>query len=177
MKVGLYFGSFNPFHKGHLAVAQFFSSGNGLDELRLIVSPQNPLKGGELGENSIERLNFVREAVARNNLRVVVSDIEYHLSKPLYTINTLRHLKDLEPNNEFILIMGADILGQIESWHKYKELLNEFEVWVYPREGFDGAALCKKYGTVFKDAPPVNISGTIIREGEEKGEDMSSFRA
>lgn len=177
MKVGLYFGSFNPIHLGHIAVSRFFSNIKGLDQLRLIVSPQNPLKTEQLIDNSKERLESVKKALQKHRVKAIVSDIEYNLPKPLYTINTLRFLRTDEPNNTFVLIIGADVLHQIELWHEYKQLLIEFEVWVYPRSGFDGESLCKKYGTQFIDATKIDISSTQIREGEAMGQDMGYLKA
>jgi nicotinate-nucleotide adenylyltransferase len=177
MRVGLYFGSFNPVHLGHIAVARFFAQCGELDELRLIVSPQNPLKADSLSSNATDRLVALERALERHKIDCIVSDIEYNLPKPLYTINTLRFLREREPSNSFILIVGADILSQIELWHDWKILLSEFEVWVYPRTGYDGESLCNKYGTIFKQAPLVDISSTQIREGEELGLDMSNLKA
>lgn len=177
MKVGLYFGSFNPIHLGHIAVARFFTNCSDLDELRLIVSPQNPLKEEVIAASAGERLISVKEALKKHKITATVSDIEYNLPKPLYTVNTLRYLKRSEPSNEFVLIVGADILAQIEQWHDYLGLLDEFEIWVYPRKGYDGERLCKKYGAIFKNAPLVDISSTQIREGESSGLDMSNLKA
>ncbi len=177
MKVGLYFGSFNPIHLGHISVARFFSEYGELDELRLIVSPRNPLKNIEQAKNAKERLENVRAALDKHKIKAKVSDVEFNLPYPLYTINTLRFLRESEPANTFILIVGADILAQIEQWHEYKKLLKEFEIWVYPRTGTDGEALCKKYGAIFKQAPLVDISSTQIRDGEACGLDMSNLKA
>ena len=98
------------------------------------------------------------------------------MTPPLYTINTLRKFRDLEPSEEFVLIIGADNMSIIEKWHDWQDLLSEFEVWVYPRTGYDAIELCKKYGAHFIDAPLIDISSTEIRENESKGVDMSKFR-
>ena len=108
--------------------------------------------------------------------RLEISTIEFNLPRPNYTYNTLQYLKKLEPQNTFLLVMGADNLAVIEKWHKGLEILQEFEVLVYPRTGFDTMALCKKYGATYHNAPLNNISSTMIREGEKSGRDMSNFR-
>ncbi len=176
-KVGLYFGSFNPFHIGHLAVAEFFCQSGEIDELRLVVSPKNPLKSDTLESSAADRIESVRRAVDRHKLKAIVSDVEFHLPPPLYTIETMRYLKRSEPDCDFILIIGADNLSIIEKWHDYQSLLREFKVWVYPRRGYDAAQLCEKYGATLKDGAMIDISGTEIRHGEEIGLDMSRFKA
>ncbi len=176
-RTGLYFGSFNPLHIGHIAVARYFSECGELNELRLIVSPQNPLKESSPESDAVKRLEAVRIALHSHKINATVSDVEFYLPKPLYTIYTLRYLRTMEPEREFILITGADIMAEITLWHEYKNLLNEFPIWVYPRKGFDGEALCKKYGTRYIDAPMIDISSTQIRDGEQNGLDMSSFKA
>jgi nicotinate-nucleotide adenylyltransferase len=146
--------------------------------LRLIVSPKNPLKEESFLENADERLSYVKQAVkkARLGKKISVCDIEYHMTPPLYTINTLRTLRHNEPENRFILIIGADNLAIIEKWHKWKEILQEFAVWVYPRSGYETDKLCKKYGCEILHAPLIEISSTKIREAEKSGIDMSKFK-
>ncbi|MDO9680825.1 MAG: nicotinate (nicotinamide) nucleotide adenylyltransferase [Bacteroidales bacterium] len=178
MNIALYFGSFNPLHIGHLSICHFLIEQTSIDQLRLVVSPRNPLKGKAYANNARERLEYVRDAVERANFgrRVAVCDIEYHLTPPLYTINTLRKLREREPLNNFILVMGADNLAIIEKWHKWEELIQEFRIWVYPRTGYDTEALCINYGVQILRAPLIEISSTQIREAEESGLDMSQFR-
>lgn len=178
MNIALYFGSFNPLHIGHLSICRFLIEKTSIDQLRLVVSPRNPLKGKAYTNNARERLEYVKDAVSRANFgrMVAVCDIEYQMTPPLYTINTLRKLREREPLNNFILVMGADNLAIIEKWHKWEELLQEFRVWIYPRTGFDTEALCIKYGVQILRAPLLEISSTQIREAEESGLDMSQFR-
>lgn len=185
MRVALYFGSFNPMHTGHLAICQYITGREDIDELRLVVSPANPLKDRLNEKNGNQRLDHVKEVAARISCQVRqngsrcminVSDIEFHLSKPLYTINTLRIISSGEPDNTFILIIGADNLSIIEKWHKWDELLKEYEIWVYPRSGHDLLSLCNKYNVKPIDAPMIDISSTQIREEELSGHDMSSYR-
>jgi Nicotinic acid mononucleotide adenylyltransferase len=98
------------------------------------------------------------------------------LPEPLYTYNTLSYLKTKYPDDELILIIGADNCAELERWYRGCDLIKEYEIWVYPRIGFDTRELCKKYGCVYLDAPIVDISSTLIREMESKGKDMSQYK-
>lgn len=179
MNVALYFGSFNPLHIGHISICRYLLKTTNIDQLRLVVSPRNPLKGEVNTIDAKERLQCVKEAVKKAKLgrKVVVSDTEYNMTPPLYTINTLNKLRHEEPNNRFILIIGADNLAIIEKWHKWEELLQDFPVWVYPRSGFETEALCDKYKCQILHAPLIEISSTQIREAEQAGIDMSNYKA
>lgn len=189
MRTALYFGSFNPFHAGHAAIARWILTEGGLSRLVLVVSPKNPLK--ERAESSPrERLEQVREAAARlaaepelksKGKKIEVSDIEFSMEEPLYTIKTLRKFRETEPGVEHILIIGSDNLEIIEKWNSWQDLLTEFEVWVYPRRKTPGessssessqvASLCARYGVKLINAPYLDISSTQIREMELRGED------
>lgn len=179
MNIALYFGSFNPLHVGHLTICKYIIDQPEVDQLRLIVSPNNPLKAQVSATKELERLEYVRSKIERANLgsKILVSDVEYNLSRPLYTINTLRYIRQIEPQHNYILIIGADNLKIIEQWHKWDELLIEFPVWVYPRSGYDVKSLCCKYGCRLLRAPKVEISSTQIRDAESHGLDMSQFKA
>ena len=176
MVVSLYFGSFNPMHIGHIQICSYLIEKDEIDQVRLVVSPKNPLKGARNSAERGSRMRNIKSAVSFLGKKIQVSGIEYTLRHPLYTINTIRELRRREPKNSFFLVIGADNLAIIEKWHKWEELLKENEVWVYPRKGFDAPALCLKYGTKFLDAPVVDISSTQIRDGEAAGKDMSRFR-
>ncbi|MCK9628828.1 MAG: nicotinate (nicotinamide) nucleotide adenylyltransferase [Bacteroidales bacterium] len=185
MRVALYFGSFNPMHTGHLAICKYIACREEIDELRLIVSPSNPLKDAINETSGNQRLEHVKKVASEldcqirqngSRCKINVSDIEFHLPKPHYTIGTLRAISSGEPDKTFILIIGADNLSIIEKWHKWKELLEEYEIWVYPRDGFDLQSLCDKYKVTPIDAPMINISSTQIREEESSGHDMSAYR-
>ncbi|GAB1473317.1 hypothetical protein MASR2M69_07580 [Bacteroidota bacterium] len=136
MKTALYFGSFNPMHLGHITICRYLLEKTEIDQLRLVVSPGNPLKSAENFKNARQRLicaqNIIKEEFP--NYNIVVSDIEFQLVPPLYTINTIRYLKESEPGNQFILVIGSDNLAIIEKWHKWQELLSETEIWVYPEK-------------------------------------------
>ncbi len=179
MIVGLYFGSFNPLHIGHISICHYLLKATNIDQLRLVVSPQNPLKGESNIKSANKRLQYVEEAVKKAKLgnKVLVSNIEFDMIPPLYTINTLNKLSQKEPQNKFILIMGADNLAIIEKWYKWEEILRDFPVWVYPRSGFDTVELCNKYKCQPLSAPIIEISSTQIREAEQAGIDMSDYKA
>ena len=177
MRVALFFGSFNPLHIGHIAICKYLLDSGEIDQLRLVVSPQNPLKDKSQVDNSSDRLEHVRCSASHLGNKVVVSDIEFSLPAPLYTISTLRQLSAQEPQNEFILIIGADNLAIIEQWKLWENLLKEYQVWVYPRSGFDGKELCKRYGARLIDAPNIDVSSTQIRDGEADGKDLSYLKA
>ena len=133
MKVALLFGSFNPIHEGHLAILRYLVERTDAEQVRLVVSPESPFKEGRgLLDNAAERLEAARAAVAAAGLTVDVSDVEFHLPAPRYTLNTLRHLQQEEPGNAFVLVMGGDNIGTLEKWYHGDEILRDFEIWVYP---------------------------------------------
>ena len=201
MRCALYFGSFNPLHIGHAAIARYVLENCNVDTLRLVLTPMNPFKEADPSLANVElRLENLKKSVDKFNSAsssnnsaasspsasssstsssrktLEISTVEFGLPKPNYTYNTLQYLKETEPDNTFIIIMGADNLAVIEKWYKGLEILSSHEVWVYPRQGFDTKALCKKYGATYLDAPQVDVSSTMIREGESKGQDMSHLR-
>lgn len=185
MRCALFFGSFNPIHFGHLNIARFLLEQCDINQVRLIVSPKNPLKDASIIAAPTERLAQTTKEVSELPLseelraKIAVSDVEFHLPPPLYTINTLRHIREEEPENEHILIIGGDNIRIIEKWYKWDELLHEFEVWVYPRGGIDDSQLCEQYDSMPKtkkvrylsNAPLYNISSTEIRNSTRKAHD------
>lgn len=162
MKVGLYFGSFNPIHVGHLIIASNIISNSDLDELWLVVSPQNPFKinAGLLNEN--HRLNLVRTAL-EGEKKIKASNVEFKLPKPSYTIDTLTYLSEKYPNRQFIIIMGSDSFQNLTKWKNYETLIINYEIMVYQRPGFE---IKNIHGAKIKimDAPLLQISSTHIRE-------------
>lgn len=126
----------------------------------------------EAEESAEERLEGVREAVKRAGLDVEVSDVEFSLPKPNYTVNTLRYLKEQEPGTEFTIAMGADNIVSIDKWFEWRELVDGCKIWVYPRRGYDVAELCDTLGdnVTLIDAPLVDVSSTEIREGKANKE-------
>lgn len=161
MKVGLYFGSFNPIHIGHLIIANHVFNCADLKKIFFVVSPQNPLKKSNGLLNEFHRLHLVRLAVEDNPV-FMASDVEFKLPKPSYTIDTLAYLKEKYPNYDFSIIMGSDSYLNISRWKNYERLLSENEIIVYERPGFEVVKQSEKT-TVLKNAPLLNISSTYIR--------------
>ena len=134
-KVGLLFGSFNPIHTGHLILANFLATHTDLAEVWLIISPQSPFKAEADLLDEQARLALVARAIAGNE-RLRVLDIEFRLPKPSYTIDTLAQLRQLHPEQEFVLLMGGDNLPGLPRWKAADRLLAEYEIYVYPRPGY-----------------------------------------
>ena len=183
MKIAVYSGSFNPLHIGHLAIMERLSRSELCDWVYLVVSPKNPLKDSISADSGDERYLAAVEAVRRHpKLHVWVDDIELHLEPPQYTIRTLDVLKAREPENDFILVMGADNLEVIRRWREFGRILTEYGVVVDPRKGYGLEVIrtglleeCKDYRIELMDAPTVDISSTEIREGLASGRDMSEW--
>ena len=165
-----------------MAIANYMLEFTDLDELRLVLSPRNPLKSDRGLTSPEERLRTMERAIVQSGLPISVSTVEFSLPEPYYTINTLRYLAAREPHVCFVLIIGADNLTVIEQWHKWRELLHEFEVYVYPRSesgrgGHDTKTLCEVYGVKYIDAPLIEVSSTFIRKGWAEGKNMNGFLA
>ena len=181
-RIALFFGSFNPIHKGHYAIAKYLVERTDADEVRLIVTPRNPLGKKDLAD-ARQRLETVREVMARTALDVTVSDVEFHLPEPNYTLRTLEYLDEEEPGCQHILVIGADNLANLERWYGYQTLIDRYEIWVYPRSGFPMEEFCARHNA--RSAQPRirplsgdlhNLSSTEIREGEKAGFDMSGLK-
>ena len=138
MTIGLFFGSFNPVHKGHLEIASYFLDNTDLKELWLVVSPQNPLKDDEELLDIEKRLELVNAAISENT-RIKCCKVELGLSKPSFTVDTMKELKRIYPENEFVIIMGTDNLEKLDLWKDYLEILNNYKIYVYPRTGYSAA--------------------------------------
>ncbi len=174
MKIGLYSGSFNPIHNGHIALANYILSHTDLDEIWLAVSPHNPLKEREGLIDDKTRLQMT--ALAVNGIRgLKVSDVEFSLPQPSYTIQTLTFLSERYPNDEFVLIIGADNLDVFHLWKDYKSILANYKVIVYPRKDSCPVQPGEYPGVEYIDAPLFDVSSTEIREKLAKGEDVASF--
>ena len=138
MKIGIYGGSFNPIHFGHTGLAQWVVSNTDLDEVWLMISPNNPLKDASILADEQVRLREAKEAIKRlgdEAKRIIVSDFEFTLPRPNYTANTLRELKKQYPQHEFTLLIGEDNLAIFPKWREYTYLLENFRILVYPRKG------------------------------------------
>jgi nicotinate-nucleotide adenylyltransferase len=163
MKTGLFFGSFNPIHSGHLMIAEFFAHFTHLEKIWFVVSPQNPLKKRLSLWDANTRLELVAQAIS-DNPKFELCNIEFTMQTPSYTYETLKKLKTSYPENEFVLIMGTDALEDIEKWKNYEKILSEFPVYVYRRKGKVKPKLLKKYPLikVFR-TPRIGISSTLVR--------------
>jgi nicotinate-nucleotide adenylyltransferase len=163
MKIGLLFGSFNPIHVGHLIIANYMANYTTLDKVWLVVSPQNPLKKyGDL-INTYDRLEMAKLATDNSN-KISVSDVELKLPQPSYTIDTLAHLKEKYPQHEFALIMGSDNLVSLPKWKNYKLILRDYQIYVYPRPGYENTDLATHPSVTITMTPQMEISATFIRK-------------
>ncbi len=162
MKIGLYFGSFNPIHNGHLIVAQFMLNQAGLDEVWFVVSPQNPLKSAKDLFPESDRLQMVKLAIGQHS-KIKCCDIEFNLTRPSYTANTLKALGTKYPDHEFELIMGTDTLQHLDKWKDYEHILMNYKTLSYQREGSTGGEFAKNQKVKIYKAPAIQISATYIR--------------
>lgn len=172
MKIGLFFGSFNPIHVGHLILAQAICENANLDRVWFVVSPQNPFKKSNSLLHEFDRLDMVQAAI-KDDERFFASDIEFAMPKPSYTIDTLVYLQEKYPSYNFKLIMGEDNLRTFHKWKNFDNIIQDFEVLVYPRRGDLLAEKNFSYKNVsLIKAPVVEISSTIIRENISKGKSV-----
>lgn len=162
MKVGLFFGSFNPIHHGHLIIGQYMINQADLDEVWYIVSPQNPLKKGASIMDGKHRMEMVKLAI-KDNPKFKASDIEFGMDLPSYTSYTLKKLTEKHPNHVFQLILGSDNLQHFDKWKDHEQILMKYELLVYFREGFPGGEFAKNQRVRFMKGPMLNISATFIR--------------
>jgi nicotinate-nucleotide adenylyltransferase len=163
MKIGLFFGSFNPVHVGHLIIANFMATQTDLDKVWLVVSPQNPLKPKKTLARDHDRLHLVQLGIA-DNPRLEASAVEFKLPKPSYTIDTLTFLKEKYPDREFALIMGGDNLATLSQWKNYEQILANYQIYVYNRPAIDLGEFATHPHVKTFQAPLLDISATYIRE-------------
>ncbi len=162
MKTGLFFGSFNPIHIGHLIIAQTVLESASLDDIWFVVSPQNPLKKNKNLLHEFDRIHMVKLAIEDNNC-FMTSDVEFQMPRPSYTIDTLIYLQERFPSRKFKLIIGGDNLAIFPKWKNSNIILEEFGLIVYPRPGIDNNKLLTHPGVTFVEAPLMSISATFIR--------------
>ncbi len=182
MNIGLYFGTFNPIHVGHLIIANYMAEYTGLDRVWLVVSPQNPLKEKNSLLADYHRLALVKTAI-EDNLKLEACDIEFHLPKPSYTIHTLAYLREKYPQHRFSLIMGEDNLRTLHKWKHHEQILQNHKLYVYPRVLTEQESEeLKEYnpespyaahpGIEVCDAPVMKVSSSFIRKAIRDGKDV-----
>ena len=172
MKITLYFGSFNPIHNGHLAIARKVLEEKLSGELWLVVSPQNPLKEEETLWPEEDRLAMVELAI-ENEEGMIASDYEFRLPRPSYTYQTLRRLKQQFPQHTFRLLIGGDNLEAFDHWRDHQKIIDEFGLIVYPRPGYQNEELVHHPNVTLLNAPLLDISSTEIRDRLASGKSLS----
>ena len=170
MNIGLYFGSFNPIHIGHLIIANHVLNETSINKVWFIVSPQNPFKESKTLLNEFDRLHLVRLATQDDN-RIKSSDIEFGLPKPSYTSNTLAFLSEKYPAHKFSLIMGSDSYQNLDKWKNFETIINNYSIYVYKREGYEIKNAVTN-GPVVLNAPIIQISASQIRENIKTGKSI-----
>lgn len=165
MRVGLYFGSFNPIHTGHLIIASMAKHTTDLDQVWLMVTPQNPLKPSRTLLNEYQRLHLVRLAI-EDDPALRASDIEFHLPKPSYTIDTLTYLSEKYPQHTFCIIMGSDSYNNLPAWKNYEAILKNYPIYIYKRPAYP---IHKADNIQIIEAPLLEISSTQIRRMIQEG--------
>lgn len=165
MKIGLYFGTFNPIHIGHLIIANHIAENSSLEQIWLVVTPHNPHKEKSTLLNDYQRLHMVHLATEEYS-KIKPSDIEFKLPQPNYTINTLAHLQEKYPQHEFSLIMGEDNLNSLHKWKNYEFIVENYNIYVYPR--LNSGEINEQFANHQKihktNAPIIELSSTFIRE-------------
>ncbi len=183
MNIGLYFGTYNPIHVGHLIIANYMVEYTNLDQVWLVVTPQNPLKKKSTLLEDYHRYAMVEMAVLDND-KLKASNIEFKLPQPSYTINTLTYLKEKHPKHQFSLIMGEDNLRTFHKWKNYEQILESHKIYVYPRalteqeriEMIESASVensfSNKKNIIICDAPVMKISASFIRDAIKNKKDV-----
>ena len=166
MKIGLFFGSFNPIHIGHLIIANIMQDQTDLEEIWFIVSPQNPLKKRKTLLHEFDRLRMVELAIG-DHYRFRASDIEFHMPRPSYTIDTLAYLSEKNPQHEFKLVIGGDNLKTLHKWKNSEAILDYYGLYVYPRP--QETYVIEHPNIRYIQSPMIDVSATFIRNAIKKG--------
>lgn len=172
-RIGLYFGTFNPIHVGHLIIANHIAEFSDLDEVWFVVTPQNPLKKKSSLLNDFQRLTMVRIAI-EDYPKLKDCNVEFDLPKPNYTVNTLAHLEEKHPELDFNLIVGEDNLTSFHKWKNYEVILDRYSIYVYPRirAGVTKEEVFSRSNIIKIEAPRIEISSTFIRECIKEGKNI-----
>ena len=162
MKIGLYFGSFNPVHTGHLIIANHVVNETDLNQVWFVVSPQNPFKRSASLLNEYQRLHLIKSAID-GETKLRASSVEFNLPKPSYTVDTLAYLKEKHPEHEFIIVMGSDGFQNLSKWKNYEVIVSNHSIYIYKRPGFE---ITETFGAQINilNAPMLEISSTLIRK-------------
>lgn len=171
MKVGLFFGSFNPIHIGHLIIANTMAENTDLREVWFVISPHNPHKKKESLLHAFDRYDMVEKAIY-DNPRLRACDIEFHLPQPSYTIHTLAHLQEKYPQKQFALIIGSDNLVNFKNWKNYEKILEYYELYVYPRPQTPTTQFDNHPKIKWIKAPLMDISATYLRKCIREGKSI-----
>ena len=171
MKVGLYFGSFNPIHTGHCIIGNFVLANTPLEQVWYVVSPQNPLKPSAGLLNEYHRLHLVQVAV-EGEIGLRANDIEFRLPKPSYTVDTLSYLHDKYPRHSFAVIMGSDSFSNLPKWKNYLHIIQHYPIYVYVRPGYEDVTFYPNADITVLKAPLLEISATLIRENVKNGKSI-----
>lgn len=169
MNIGLYFGSFNPIHTGHLIIANHIVENSDLDKIWFVLSPHNPLKDAGSLLNEYDRLHLVQLAI-EGNTKFRASNVEFHLPKPSYTIDTLTYLQEKFPLEKFWVIMGSDSYSNLSRWKNYEKILEQYQILIYKRPGFEASNLPENARLL--EAPLLEISSTFIRSQIKQGKSI-----
>jgi len=173
-KTGLFFGSFNPIHQGHLMIANYMVEYTDINQVWFIVSPHNPLKEKSSLLADHHRLAMANIAV-EDDPRFRASNIEFHLPQPSYTIDTLTYISEKYPEKEFVLICGSDNLLSFSKWKNYEELLKRYHLYVYPRPETKSSSFDNDPHIHFTQAPLIEIASSFIRQGIKEGKNLRQF--
>ncbi|HNW00161.1 MAG TPA: nicotinate (nicotinamide) nucleotide adenylyltransferase [Chitinophagales bacterium] len=171
MRIGLFFGSFNPVHTGHLIIASYFAENTDLQQVWFIVSPQNPFKDKSSLLDEKHRLYMVNLAV-ENNYKLQASNIEFHLPQPSYTIHTLTYLGEKYPEHTFVLLMGSDNLPSLHKWKQAEVIMERYPIYVYMRRGIEQLPAEVKGDVRLFELPLLDISSTLIRQYIREGKSI-----
>jgi len=172
--IGLLFGSFNPIHIGHIKLAKHFIETTDLKEIWFVVTPKNPFKKAQTLLNKKDRLKLVNLAL-KPFKNLFSCDIEFLMTPPNYTINTLNKLKEQFPSNSFCLLIGEDILSDFHKWKNYNIILKKYKTYVYPRSKKKNDEFFNHDSIIKIDAPIIDVSSTFLRKSINKGEDVKEF--